>query len=229
MANASNIINDAMRKLGVLGQGQNLGSDDANNALNALNDMVSSWSVEDGLVFNQTQETFNLTGATSYTIGVGGDFNTTAPLIIESIFTTRGLDYPLRRITSEEYANISTKDTGGIGECYYYQDNNPLATLHIYPAGAGTVTIYSRKPIASFPDLTTDIDIPSSLKRALVFNLAIEMASEYEKEATMTVMQIAEQSKSNYFTATTRNNPKTSSLDGIPTNNNNAYNIYRGY
>jgi len=230
MTTARQIIEQAMRKINVLGRGQTLSADEAASALDTLNDLMGSWSVEGGLVYQDVHETFNLTSAISYTIGVGGDFNTIKPYEINAIYVTQvGIDYPLSRYSKEQYAAVSDKDIGAIPEFYYFDNNHPLASIFLFPAPAGVtfMTIYSRKPLTSFTSLNTDIDLPVGYKRALVNNLAVDLSPEYEKTLTDALLRVANESKGNVFAFNSRNEHNISQIDDalLP---NSGFNINSG-
>ena len=80
MVTARKIINSAFRKIHVLGVGSTLSAEEANDALDTLNAMLASWSAEGDLIFTETVEEFPCTEAETYTMGVGGDFDTVAPV-----------------------------------------------------------------------------------------------------------------------------------------------------
>jgi hypothetical protein len=230
MTNARSIIEQAARKIHVLGRGQTLSADEAQEGLTALNNMLSMFSIEGGLVYSITKETFPLTGAQSYTIGSGGDFNTTAPVDIISLYTTLGTtDYRATPLNATEYASIETKSIVGEPNYYFYDNNRPLGRIYLYPVpnSTYTVTIYSYKAITSFSDLTTDYNLPEGVETMLVHNLAVIWAPEYEKEASPTVKSMALQSKIAVLGFNRRNNYPTSRIDGVPTGGN-GYNIYTG-
>lgn len=231
MPTARSIIEQALRKIHVLGRGQNLTSDEAQDALTALNNLLSSWTVEGGLVYTETRETFSCTGATSYSIGSGGDFNTTRPVDVAAVYVTQGtIDYPLQKYDQQQYAAIQDKSTTGASDYYYYDNNYPLGNLFLYPIpdASYTVTIYSVKPLTSFSALTTNVDLPEGYERALVFNLAVELAPDYEREASESVKKTAGIAKGNVFSANTRNSNNVSTVDEALLSRG-GYNIYRGY
>ena len=219
MTTARQIIEQALRSIQVLGQGQTLSANEAAYALEMLNDLLGSWSVEGGLVFQDVIETFSLTGAASYTIGTGGDFNTARPYDITNAYVTAvggSNDYPLQRYSQSQYANLSNKSiTSGISEAYYFDNNFPLANIFLYPkpTSSYTITLYSRKPLTEFTTLNTDISLPSGYKRALQQNLAIDLAPTYEREPTQSLLSMARESKDNVLASNTRNEKNTAALD----------------
>lgn len=229
MTTARNIIEKACRKLHVLGRGQTLSAEESASALETLNDMLSSLSAESVYIYNTTHESFSLTGATSYTIGTSGVFNTAAPIEIGSMFVRQGsIDYALRQLNEAEYANISLKSQTGISDCFYYDANTPLGTIYLYPASpAGTtLNIYSKKALTSFSDLTTDYTLPDGFVDMLVYNLAQRLAPDYEKEAGPTVTRLAAQTLQVIMTSNRRNDYPTMEIEGC---GGSAGNVYKGW
>jgi len=230
MTTAREIITDALRKISVLGIGQSLNADEANHALLSLNDFLSFVSLDIPMIFTDTKETFNLTGAQSYSIGSGGDFNTTIPKEIRSVFMTIGTtDYPINMINENQYADISNKAIeGDISDCYYSY-GYPLARLYVYPVQSiGTITLYSRKELTSFVNLDAVMNMPSEYRSMLVHNLAVWIAPEYEREALPTIKEIATESKNKIINQNTRQNKrKTKTL--FPDSSVSDYDINRGF
>ena len=193
--------------------------------------MLGSWSVEGGLVYNETKETFSLTdGTASYTIGAGGDFNTVKPYEIQSAFVTQSVnDYNLQKYDQKQYALIQDKATSGIPYYYYFDNNFPLSTIFLYPVPSNTptITLYSTKILTAFTGLTDDISLPQGYDRAIVYNLATALAPDYEKEASPTVKEIAKSSKGIVFSSNSRNENNVSYVDSALAGNL-SFNIYRG-
>jgi hypothetical protein len=231
MTTARDIIKSALRKIHVLGKGQSLDADEANDAFLALNSMMSSWSAEGQLVFAETRETFPLTSAGIYTIGSGADFDTARPLKFLNVFVTVGdIDYPLIEIDSTEYNSIAYKDiTTGYPDCFYYDANYPTAKIYLYtkPSG-GTITFTSVKPLTQFVSLDSDLSMPLEYVDALTYNLAVRLAPEYEREAAPTVKQIANQTKTTVMVQNKQNQFYRSVVDVPSRGNLNRYNIYEG-
>lgn len=233
MTTARQIIEQAARKLNILGRGQTLPAEEASAILDELNDLLGSWSVEGGLVYQDVQETFNLSSTQNqYTIGTGGDFNTERPYVITTAFVTQvgsNTDYPLEIYNIRQYAEIQQKDTQGIPEAFYYDNNFPLGNVFLYPQPSAnyTLTLYSRKPLTSFTTLNTNIDLPPGYKRALVNNLAVEIAAQYEKEPTQMLIKNAQEGKGNVFAANSRNDDNVTSIDQF-LSSGDRFDIYGG-
>lgn len=234
MTTARDIIESALRKIQVLGRGQSLDADSAQNGLDALNQMIDSWSIESGgsIVFTETRESFPLTASqASYTIGSGGDFDTVKPYEILAMFVRVGeTDYSLQSMDAKQYADISDKDLKSDYADYYYFDNNyPLSTITLYPVPSTgqTLHIYSLKALSNLTGLTTELAFPKGYERALIHNLAVELAPEYEKEAPATVYKIAMDSKKALSVFNTKNENNLSGIDyGLI--GRGGFNIYTG-
>jgi hypothetical protein len=232
MTTARDIIEAALRKIHVVGVGQSLSGSEAVDALQTLNAMLDSWSVQGNLVFAETIETFNLTGAASYTIGSGATFNTSRPVDIASAYVSSGdTDYPLDNYDWSQYSNITDKSASGIPSIFYYNAGFPTATIYLYPvpSGVSTITLHSFKPLSSIANLNAEVVLPPSYERAMVYNLAVEIAPEYEKEASPSVKAIANESKKAVMTANIRNANNISYVDAGLLSNKGKFDIYRGY
>lgn len=230
MTTARTIIEQALKKINVLGAGSPLSAADAQDALITLNNMMDSWSVEGGIVFTQTRESFPLTNAKQYSIGPGGDFDTTRPFQIEAAFVRVGdTDYNLNQIDQRGYASIIYKDNGGIPTNFYYDNNSPIGNIFLYPAPDPSyeLHLYSTKVLERFDNLSDDITLPPGFARALIYNLAVEMASDYEREPTGSTKEIADMSKGAVFAYNTRNDYEVAGVDDALLQGR-SFNIYGG-
>tara|TARA_R110002020_G_scaffold91693_2_gene222621 strand:+ start:3272 stop:3976 length:705 start_codon:yes stop_codon:yes gene_type:complete len=232
MTTARDIIKSALRKIQVLGKGASLDSDEAQDGLEALNDMLAIWSAEGNLIFTETIETFSLNSSIVYTIGSGGDFDTTRPNYISAVYVTQGeVDYILQSIDGQQYASIIDKEDGSFPRRYYYNAGFPLASIYLdaQPTSVSSITIHSFKPLALFSDLDTVFAMPPEYKAALVYNLAIWLAPEYEKPVPKEVVNLASKSKGAVITQNTRNENFVSSLSDVPSRRGQTGNVYNGF
>lgn len=196
---ALDIITGAAKLLGVIFKSEPLDSDEANDGLVLLNDMLDSWSNDSLTTSAYTLESFSLTGAASYTIGASGTFNTSRPInIVTAVVRISSVDYPLEIITQEQYQlEIPQKSISSqIPEVLTYDNGYPLATITMYavPTSGSTLRLLSNKPLSNLSALTTTVDLPPGWKRALKNNLAIDLAPEYGVEPPASVVRNANQS-----------------------------------
>lgn len=74
MAKPIDIISRAMKDIGALASGETPTPEEAQDALDMMNDMLDQWSNEDMMVYNTTEIIFPVVnGQTQYTIGPSGD------------------------------------------------------------------------------------------------------------------------------------------------------------
>ena len=84
------IISLALKLSGALGVGQTALAEDTNDAFALLNMMIGQWAQKRWLVYHLIDVALPMTGAQSYSIGPGGDLDTTRPDRIESAFMRMG-------------------------------------------------------------------------------------------------------------------------------------------
>lgn len=201
MATALDLITKSMRLIGALGQSESPTTDEANDGLSALNTMLDGWSIEKLLVYQILQENFTwASGQSSRTIGSGGNFNTTRPTKLEDAFTRiNDIDYPYTVVDKEIYdAQADKTAQSDYPEIVYFSQSVPLGTIYGYPVPNGSIDFYinSWKQLQSFAALTTDLALPAGYRRAIEFNLAIELHAEYpDLSLPESVRIIAGQSK----------------------------------
>ena len=232
MTTARDMIKAGLRNIAVLGAGSSLSNEEAQDAFDMLNGILAAWSAEGSLIFQKTQETFPLTTAVSYTIGSGGDFDTTRPNDITYMTVNDGSsDQTLYPMSQEQYASISLKTNGSTSpDSFYYDGNFPLGTIYFYPkpVSGNTVTIYSLKPLTQFTNLTSVFAMPEENRLALEFALSEAIAPQYEREASPTVKKMARQFKNNVIAQNNRTVKNLSSID-VGTGHSNTNNIFEGY
>lgn len=192
----------------MLGVGDNLEAEDANDALDRLNDWIDALALERLTMYYVTR-TLKLLGAgiPSYTIGVGGDINIPRPTHVESaglILDTAAVppfERPLEVMTDLRWQRIRQKPLESTYPTAIYYDHNWVPTIappdparhglgRIYvwpvPTGCGTVQLVLYTPVAlqEFVTLDTDYLLPPGYRRFIRTNLAQEVASEYGKQLT---------------------------------------------
>ena len=193
MATAKTITDAAYRLNSILFSSTN--QDD--NALEALNNMISSWSAEGLLVPYNTTETFTLTiGESTYTIGSGGSFNTVRPLRVIDAFIrdVNSEDYSVDvSMTRVEYNAITQKNAIARPTRLYFDPQYPKGNICFNYESDTAETLYltSEKTITEFAALSTTVDLPAFYKEALVYNLAIRLSQELDTQLAQETLGIA--------------------------------------
>lgn len=201
MATAQTIIDRALRLIGAIASGESPTAAESNDGLTALNAMVASWQTEKLNVYSFVDTAFTLVNAdSSYTVGPAGNFALTPrPPKIDQIFVrANGIDYQVEMIDYERWNAIPDKTSESDIPIYaYYEPTLPTGTLQLWPVPnmAYSLHIVTWTSLAELASLATTITLPQGYERALAYNLAVEVAPEYEKQPAPSVQAIAMESK----------------------------------
>lgn len=196
MSTAQQIINRALRVLGVLATGETASSDDSADALTALNQMIQSLSLQGLASYRCPLETFNLVvGQTSYTVGPSGAaLTTTRPLkILDGYVRLNGIDYPVELVDAPVYDSYAKKDvTSNLPDRVFYDPTLTNGTFYFYPQPSQANAFYFRswKVLESFASLSEDVDLPQGYDRMLTYMLARELSAEYGKPVSADIERL---------------------------------------
>jgi hypothetical protein len=235
MATAHDIIKRSFRMLKVIEAGEAPQASESQDALTVLNNMIQSWNNERLMLHKMTQESETLTANQgTYTIGTGGDFNTDRPIRFESVFIrdSNNNDYQLQVINDQQYGKITIKSTESNYPRYlYYRPNYPLGQINLWPVPDAAYTLFMNvwSQIGTFAALTTSVSLPDGYQRCLEYNLAVELAPEYQIPSTFAlIQQQAIASKSNLKTVNTIEVPVRVSDTSFIGRRGRYYNINSG-
>lgn len=196
MATALDIIKRSLRLIGAIPSGETATSNETDDALQALQQLIDSWSSDGIAVPYVTTESFPLvSGQSVYTYGPGGDFDSTRPIDILSAYirNSNNSDFQITLVSRRYYNNLIRKGVSSVPRTLWYNDEYPLGKVHIDYSPSQPYTLYmdTIKPLTTPSALTTSIVFPPGWDRALAFNLAVEMAPEYERSAPAEVVSVA--------------------------------------
>jgi hypothetical protein len=197
----ADMIKASLRVLQVQSPDVDLTAEEYQNGLQALNMMIDGWSNESMMLHHISKETFQTVANTpSYTIGYGAVFNTDRPIAIEAMtVSVSGTDCPVEQMAYDDYAAIGQKTlTTNFPQYFYVDEGVQFSTLHLWPVPASPppeITLYMRKPLGTFTDVTEQIILPRGYLRAFKFNLAVEMAPEFQTNPGDYVVKMAMTSK----------------------------------
>ncbi len=199
MATAQTIIDRALRLIGAIASGESPTTDEGTDALTALNAMIDSWRNDRLMVYALSESTLTLTPTdASYTIGTGGNINTTRPVKIESAFCRAGsVDFPVDVIGKARYDAIPDKTTtSDIPDFLYYDSAVTTGNINLWPVPttANVLHVTMWTVLSTLAAVSTTVTLPPGYERALAYNLAIEIAPEYEKTVSQEVAKIARDS-----------------------------------
>jgi hypothetical protein len=205
MTTTLEMIEGASRLIGQLAAGETMDPGDANDALNAFNDMAESWSTERLTVFTTSDQTFVWPASTrTRSLGPTGDFVGTRPVKLDDatyfVDTSTGISYGIDIVNTEQYNAIALKTAGSTYPQWIWpSDDYPNTVFSIFPVPTKALTWHfvSVAPLTQSATLATTLVFPPGYQRAFRFNLACELAPEFGVEPSQSVRRIAMASKRN--------------------------------
>lgn len=225
------MISAALRLLQVNSPDINLTNEEIHDGLEAFNMMIDGWSNESLMLHHISKETFStIANQASYTIGYGANFNTERPISVEMMTVSiSGTDWPVKQLAYDDYSAIRLKTLQSNYPQYFYVDEGAdSSTIYLYPvpvSPAPTITLYMRKPLPTFTSAYEEIILPKGYLRALKYNLAMELAPEYQTDPGQVVTRIATTSKADLKRTNVR--AITTQTDLVPLSSTRPrYNIY---
>lgn len=206
MATYSDLIAGALRLVGIIGDGETPSTDQTNNALFSLNEMLDAWNSDGLMIFTTAFYEYALTTSQTYTVGPGANFNISVrpseirgAWIRQNASSANPIDLPMSILSSQEWGDIRSKTVQSNIPRFVYMDGNwPTATVYVWPKpdGSDTKLILSFDVPLTEPVLTSDTEnLPPSYRQAIRFNLACLIAAEYGREASPTTQNYAYMSK----------------------------------
>ena len=226
MATTRDLVTKAMRKAGILGRAESPTADEVNDGVSDLNNMLGSWSNDSLNIVARAWESFTLqSGVASYNIGINQTFNTARPLkLVDAYYLIGGTSYPLSIIDDESYNAITFKGLNSLPDSISYDNGYPVGILRLYPVPASDYTIHilTEKPLTEFT-VDQELDLAPGVERAIIYNLAGEMAPEYEVALPPEVIRNAALSLKQVHTQIERARGKDWEVSGGGANQNNIF------
>ncbi len=196
---ARRLVTEALHECGHTGVGQTPLADDINAGFLRLNIMISQWAQKRWMIYRLVEGVITSTGAQTYTIGPGGDVALDAdgraialrPDRLENGNFLRQLnsqpgqpvDYPLTLIESkEDYSTIGLKKLNSFSYMIFYDPAFPLGVLYPWPIPQASIYelhVMFKNELPEFATLDDLINLPPEYNGALLYNLAIRLASYY--------------------------------------------------
>lgn len=182
------LINLSLKTANVLGVGQVASAEDTNDAFNLLNMLMAQLQRRRYMIYQLVTLAKQATGAISYTVGPGGDFNVARPAKLESAFfrqnvqTPLPVDYPLEILRStEDYNRISIKNLNAFPRFAFYDMAYPMGNLYVWPVPNSMYEIHITvmQQLQQFQNLSDQIAMPPEYSAALMWNLTLELYPFY--------------------------------------------------
>lgn len=181
------LITAAIRKLGVLAEGQVPTTENINDGIVALNMLVAKLRGKGLPLWARKTYPFSLTLNTAvYQIGIGKTLNTPYPLHVLQAYRVDGSDttkIDVQVIPNYNF-NLYPTSSGGTPIQLSYQPFINYGEISVWPvpdtaALSTTITIIYQAPFEYFNAATDTMDFPEEWYMPIVYNLAVALAPEW--------------------------------------------------
>jgi len=227
--------------------GEPISDNDGALILEAINDLLDSWSNLPSFIPVISRERFAMTSNQGgpdnpYTIGDGGDFDTIRPANQNSIVsanlilttTAPEVRVPLGIYTDQAYdANqIPGMPNSQPTSLYYnptYEDD--LGSIFLWPVpdvDYNELELFIQQPVARFANLTTTYYVPTGWPLALKYNVADLVQGDFGRTMPASAMRTAVNSQRRIKAANTKLSELQSDAYVFGVNRQGLYNINSG-
>ena len=205
MTTAGELINGALRLLGMLAEGETPSAATSQDALEAMNQMIDSWNTERLSTFSTQDQVFSWPpNQISRTFGPTGDFVGNRPIQLDDSTYFRdpasGISYGIKIINQQQYDGIAVKTvTSTYPQVIWLNMDYPNIEMYVYPVPTKVLEWHfiSVTELDQPATLATNLTFPPGYLRAFRYNLACEIAAEFGVEPSPQVSRIAMVSKRN--------------------------------
>ena len=193
VSTVGDLITLALKDSGVLGVGQVALAEDMNDALSRLNMMLGQWNRRRWLIYNLLDSYKQATGAQSYTVGPGGDFDVVRPANICAAYvrmnpgangqpSSASVDYALEMIDArEDWNQIKVKGIASFPYYCFYDSGFPLGRVYFWPVAQNIYELHinTMGVISTFTGPAQTINLPPEYFEALLYNLMTRLRVGY--------------------------------------------------
>jgi hypothetical protein len=189
------VITAAMRHIGAIATGETPTAEEAQDGLEAFNNVLETLSLQGMAVYNSDYDQFTTVPAqSSYTIGIGGDFNTDRPvsIISDGFIRVSGIDYPISTWTLSEYGAAALKSQPEqIVQRLAYVNDFPLGKVLLWPTPTTAVPIFLNiaRVLTNASSVSQAISYPPGYGLLLEYSVGTLLQTQYG--APVDVSQLA--------------------------------------
>lgn len=205
---AGDLINRALRLLGVLASGEQPEASESNDSIMAFNQMIDSWSLERLSVYGSMEQVGTWpAGQATQSLGAGGIVSVCPVLLGQgTYFVLDGTSYTLTIINREQYSSIAVKTLSTQVPRFIFPtvstsgglfDPVMEVTLYTVPSQNLEMHFVSVVPLNEVSATTDTIYVPKGYYEAYVYNLALRLAPEFGVEPSRVIKTTAAKSRVN--------------------------------
>lgn len=179
------VVTKAMLHLGAVASGEQLNANEAQDGLDAFNDVLETWSLDKLAIYGSEPVAFNtVAGQRVYTVGIGGNWSMPRPVseILDATCTINGVEFPIAIWTQAEYDQVALKSQpGAIVTRLLYLNDFPFGKVILWPVPNAVfpVTINATSVLTNATSISQSISYPPGYARALQYAVALELMAQY--------------------------------------------------
>ena len=206
MATVRDVITSALAELGVIAAGETPSDADAQIGLSGLNDLVDQWAAERLAIYTITRTTWSIiSGTQTYSVGAGEAVNIARPVFVDHVnfvdtSPSKPIEYQMTPLTDDAWSHVPIKTiTAPFPTNWYYNPTFPFGALTLWPVPTASTlqgVLYAPQAVSEFASLDTAVSLPPGYRRMLIKNLALDLASAFERQPQATLAADARESKS---------------------------------
>lgn len=191
------LIRQALGLTNAVGIDQTLTAQETTDCIYVLNDILEDLSNQNLAIWSSATQAFNtIGGKASYTIGSGGDWDTTRPIRLNdnAYCTYQGIDYEIDQLNQTQYNLINLKNQQEyiVRNLLFVNDFAlGIVTLWPVPAIAIPITLSIDVVLSRVTSNSQVLSFPPGYLRLYKYLLGIELAPLFGKAASADVKQIA--------------------------------------
>lgn len=182
---SSQLVNAAMRKLAVLGDGQVPSATQLTNGVEALNAMLKTFTVKGMPLWVMSEYSMALTSSRTYTFDAA--HNIPAPLkVTQAILVDQlGGSIPMNLKSHYDYNLLPTTAASGTPINYWYEPLNQSGVMHVWPTPDGysitncTIKFVYQRPFQDMVTTTDTLDLPQWWHEAVIYGLAWRLCGDF--------------------------------------------------
>lgn len=206
MATARDLVEAALREIGVLAEGETATASQAAETLARLNRYIDRLKTERLTIYSITRSTWNITAnVDTYAVGTGQTVNIERPIFVEDVhFQDTSVspptpEYPLERMTEQGRAALILKLLPSTQpQAWYYNPTFPYGALTLWPVPNTSIyqgVIYAWTAVGTLATLNTAVSLPPGYEEMLITNLAMVMCPAYDRQPNPVLVEAARESK----------------------------------
>lgn len=190
------LLNTVLKASGILGVGQAAVPDDLTTGVDLLRAMIAQWQKKRWLVFvEQTVSVASSTGAMTYSIGPGCDFNVNgrpdhiarAYIRIIPGVPPNLVDIPIEVMDArEDYEMISIKSLQTMPAAVFYESGYPTGQVYFWPvppAAMYGLYLTLKLPLPVYISTADPLNLPDEYIEALLWSMCVRMQMSYGLQA----------------------------------------------